>query len=114
MTSTGFRAFFPTNPTNSLHPMMPNMRLMNGATPKLEQTMLGTQFSLPHLTQPQSQNDEDEVSTSNHGAGSSFSSESMNSFSAESMSQISTDHGNESGKIFSNIKIKIRNKISCP
>ena len=88
MTASGFRAFFPTS-TNPLHPMLPNMRLMNnGAPPKIDQNF--SPFSMPPIV-PQPPNDDEEVTTSNHGASSSFS--------AESMNQMSSDHGNESGEL---------------
>ena len=97
MTSTGFRAFFPTNAPNPLHPIMPNMRLNNTDPRSKIEPNFGPFSLVPPMVHPVSQNqsEDEEVTTSNinnsHGASSNFNSESLNQMSA-------ADQGNESGE----------------
>ena len=84
MTSTGFRAFFPTNAPNPLHPILPNMRL-NNTDPRSKIEPNFGPFSLPPMVHPvgsqNNQSEDEEVTTSNinsHGANSNFNSETLN------------------------------------
>ena len=98
MTSTGFRAFFPTNAPNPLHPILPNNMRLNNTDPRSKIEPNFGPFSLPPMVPVQSQNnqsEDEEVTTSSninsHGASSNFNSESLNQMSA-------ADQGNESGE----------------
>ena len=121
MTSTGFRAFFPTNAPNPLHPILPNMRL-NNTDPRSKIEPNFGPFSLPPMVHPvgsqNNQSEDEEVTTSNinsHGASSNFNSETLNQMS-------SVDQGNESGEhyyisklffpcILSKFRIILRNNM---
>merc|ERR1712012_1462447 len=105
----GFRALFPTNAPNPLHPILPNMRL-NNTDPRSKIEPNFGPFSLPPMVHPvgsqNNQSEDEEVTTSNinsHGASSNFNSETLNQMSA-------VDQGNESGEEETNLSNEDRKK----